>query len=90
MGSSAGASARTLCGAMSPEASVLLSSCSLDSEVTRNHDESCKTLSLGEERRGGERRLKDKGGEVRTRRRSGGKRLRVRLRVERGKKGKKD
>lgn len=33
LGASGGASAGRLCGAASPEASVLLSSCSLDSEV---------------------------------------------------------
>lgn len=49
LGASAGTSAGLLCGAMSPEASVLLSSCSLDSEVTTWQDESGPTLWLREE-----------------------------------------
>lgn len=65
LGASIGASAGLLCGAMSPEASVLLSSCSLDSEATRGQDES-GTLLLREEQR--MRTVKDKGGGVRKRR----------------------
>ncbi len=49
LGASGGTSAGLVCGAISPEASVLLSSCSLDSEVTRGQDESGPSLSLKEE-----------------------------------------
>lgn len=66
-GASVGTSTGLLCRAMSPEASVLLSSCSLDSEVTTGQDESGTTLSLREEK--GMRRAKDKGGEARKKRR---------------------
>lgn len=64
LGASVGTSAGLLCGAMSPEASVLLSSCSLDSEVTTEQDESGTTSLLREEserhvRQGGRRRQID-------------------------------
>lgn len=55
LGASGGASAGTLGGAASPEASVLLSSCSLDSEVTRERERErggCVRRELIREERG--------------------------------------
>lgn len=62
LGASGGASAGTLGGAASPEASVLLSSCSLDSEVTRERERE-RGMRQTRAYQGGEG---DKGGEEET------------------------